>query len=95
MTQVTHDKLRRAQDLLRHAVPSGDIGAVLDRALTLLVVDLERRRCAATPTPRASSPEDVGGRYIPSAVRRSVWKRDAGRCAFVGTSGRCTDTGWL
>jgi hypothetical protein len=95
LTHEAHDKLRRAQDLLRHAVPTGDIGAVLDRALTLLVADLERRRCAGTPTPRASSPEDVGGRYIPSAVRRSVWKRDAGRCAFVGTSGRCTETGWL
>ena len=95
MTQETHDKLRRAQDLLRHAVPTGDIGAVLDRAFTLLVADLERRRCAATPTPRASSPATVDGRYIPSAVRRAVWKRDAGRCAFVGTSGRCTETGWL
>ena len=95
MTQETHDKLRRAQDLLRHAVPTGDIGAVLDRALTLLVADLERRRYAATPTPRASSSATVGGRHIPSAVRRAVWKRDAGRCAFVGTSGRCTETGWL
>ena len=95
MTQETHDKLRRAQDLLRHAVPTGDIGAVLDRALTLLVADLERRRCAATPAPRDSSSANAGGRHIPSAVRRAVWKRDAGRCAFVGTSGRCTETGWL
>jgi hypothetical protein len=95
MTQETHDKLRHAQDLLRHAVPTADIGAVLDRALTLLVADLERRRCAATPAPRASSSPNVGGRYIPSAIRRAVWKRDAGRCAFVGTSGRCTETGWL
>jgi hypothetical protein len=95
LTREAHDKLRRAQDLLRHAVPTGDIGAVLDRALTLLVADLERRRCAVTPAPRASSPASGGGRYIPSAVRRAVWKRDSGRCAFVGTSGRCTETGWL
>ena len=95
VAQETHDKLRRAQDLLRHAVPTGDVGAVLDRALTLLVADLERRRCAATPAPRASSTATTGRRYIPSAVRRAVWKRDAGRCAFVGTSGRCTETGWL
>ncbi len=95
MTHETHGKLRRAQNLLRHVVPTGDIGAVLDRALTLLVADLERRRCAATPAPRASSAAPAGRRYIPSAVRRAVWKRDAGRCAFVGTSGRCTETGWL
>ena len=95
MTHETHGKLRRAQDLLRHAVPTGDIGAVLDRALTLLVSDLERRRCAATSAPRASSSPAADRRYIPSAVRRAVWKRDAGRCAFVGSSGRCTETGWL
>jgi hypothetical protein len=95
VTQQTHDTLRRAQDLLRHAVPTGDIGAILDRALTLLVADLERRRCAATAAPRVSSPATPGQRYIPSAVRRAVWKRDAGRCAFVGTGVRCTETGWL
>ena len=95
LTHETHDKLRRAQDLLRHAVPSGDIGVVLDRALTLLVAELERRRCAATSAPRRSSRSSAGGRHIPSVVRRTVWKRDAGRCAFVGTSGRCTETAWL
>jgi uncharacterized membrane protein YccC len=35
----THDLLRRAQDLLGHAVPSGDLGQVFDRALALLVAD--------------------------------------------------------
>ena len=33
----THDKLRRAQDLLRHSIPNGDPAEILDRALTLLV----------------------------------------------------------
>ena len=76
-------------------MPSGDIGAVLDRALTLLVADLQRRRCAATPAPRASSSATAGRRYVPSPVRRAVWKRDAGRCASWDPSGRCTETGWL
>jgi hypothetical protein len=34
-------------------------------------------------------------RYIPAAVRRAVWKRDAGRCTYVGTDGRCRETGLL
>jgi len=35
-------------------------------------------------------------RYIPAAVRRAVWQRDAGACAFVSSSGRrCTETGGL
>ena len=40
----THDKLRRVQDLLRHVVPNGNPSAIFDRALTLLLEDLERRR---------------------------------------------------
>src|SRR6185503_6156962 len=43
----TRAKLRRAQDLLGHAVPSGDLAEVFDRALTLLVADLERKKWAA------------------------------------------------
>ena len=28
-------------------------------------------------------------------VRRQVWQRDGGRCAFVGTRGRCRETTFL
>jgi 5-methylcytosine-specific restriction endonuclease McrA len=34
-------------------------------------------------------------RHIPAAVKRSVWNRDGGWCAFVGNNGRCTETGFL
>ena len=34
-------------------------------------------------------------RRIPSAVRRAVWPRDNGQCAFMGTLGRCTERGFL
>jgi len=35
-------------------------------------------------------------RYIPAAVRRAVWQRDEGRCAFVTAGGRrCAETGGL
>ena len=37
LTRETHEKLRRAQALARHAVPDGDLGSILDRALTLLI----------------------------------------------------------
>jgi len=32
---------------------------------------------------------------VPAAVKREVWARDAGRCAFVGVAGRCTERGFL
>lgn len=91
----TIDKLRRAQDLMRHLVPNGDPAVILDRALTALLEDLEKRRLAATPRPRTSVGGETRGRHIPAAVRRAVWKRDGGRCAFEGARGRCIETGFL
>ena len=93
--QETHDKLRRAKELLAHAVPSGDVAEVLDRALDALIEKLERRRCAATdrPRPRRSAAK---GRRIPAEVKREVTRRDGGRCTFVSGNGRrCEERGHM
>jgi hypothetical protein len=95
VSRDTHDKLRRAQDLLRHSIPNGDPAAIFDRALTLLLTDLERAKLAATARPRAARAASSGSRHIPAAVRRAVWKRDGGQCAFAGTHGRCNERGLL
>ena len=95
VSRETHDKLRRAQDLLRHSIPSGDPAAIFDRALTMLLADLEKARHAATANPRAARAPAAGSRHIPASVRRAVWKRDGGQCAFGGTCGRCTERGFL
>lgn len=95
ITQETHDKLRRVQDLLRHSIPDGDPAVVFDRALTLLLADLERKKLAHVERPRAAAESTPGSRHVPAAVRREVWRRDEGRCAFVGTAGRCAEHGFL
>ena len=95
----THAKLERAQSLLRHVIPDGDVAAVLDRALTLLVANLERTRLAATTRParvgRPQTARTTRSRHVPAAVKRAVWERDGSRCAFVGRQGRCRETGFL
>jgi hypothetical protein len=40
----TYDRLRRVQDLLRHAIPNGGLVEIFDRAVTLLLGDLERKK---------------------------------------------------
>jgi len=95
VSRETCEKLRRAQDLLRHKIPNGDPAAILDLALTLLIGELEKQKLAATARPRTHRTPVVGSRHVPAAVRRAVWARDSGRCAFIGTSGRCTETGLL
>jgi hypothetical protein len=93
--QETHDKLQRARDLLRHTIPNGDPAAIIDRALTVLVGQLEGTKHGATAHPHSGSSRSSAGRHVPAAVKRAVWARDQGRCAFVGTEGRCPETGWL
>jgi len=86
----THDKLRYAQELLSHAVPSGDVVEVLDRALDALIGRLEKRKFAATNQPRLQRHSAAGRRNVPAHVRRAVWDRDQGQCTFVSATGhRC------
>ena len=95
VSKETHDKLRRVQDLLCREVPDGDPAAVFDRALTLLLREVEKKKLAATDKPRRPRGSKDGSRDIPAHVRRVVWKRDGGQCAFAGRDGRCTQRRYL
>ena len=85
------ERLRVAQDLLGHAIPSGDIAQVFDRALTLLVGDLTKKKFGATERPRRSRGQSEASRNIPAEVKRGVSARDRRRCAFVALDGRRCD----
>ncbi len=87
LPQATHAKLRYLQTLLSHTIPSGDIPAVLDQAFDAAIVQFEKRKFAATRHNRARR-ATRSRRHIPAHVRESVWRRDEGRCTFVGDSGR-------
>jgi hypothetical protein len=89
------NKLEYAQDLLRHVAPSGDVAVVFDRALSALIEQLEKQKCGVTRRPRSTAPCTEGSRHIPAAVRREVWRRDGGRCAFIGAHGRCNARAFL
>jgi hypothetical protein len=90
------ERLREAQDLLGHAVPSGDLAQVFDRALVLLVADLKRRKYAATRRAMRVRPANENARRPPADVRRRVEERDGGRCRFVAKNGhRCGERRFL
>jgi hypothetical protein len=92
----THQRLRALQDLMRHVVPDGDIGEIFARAITSLLRDVERRTFADAQRPRSmSNAANSTDRHVPAAVKREVWARDKGRCAFVGKRGRCDERGFL
>ena len=91
-----HDRLRHVQDLLRREIPGGDLDLIFDRALVLLVDQIERRKLGATSHPRSAAPVGRDSRQVPAAVKRAVWKRDGGRCAFIASNGhRCEQRAFL
>jgi hypothetical protein len=91
LPSTTYEKLQEAQALMRHQLPDGDLVAVMDRALTLLLQEVKKRRFALTERPRQPREKTdcrPSSRHIPSEIRRQVFERDAGRCTYVDAQGR-------
>ena len=93
----TIERLRRAQDILSHAVPDGDVDEILFRALGALIEQEERKRGmaparrrssvkAARPTAKKTIAEP--SRRVAASVEREVRERDGHACAFVAADGR-------
>lgn len=93
------DKLRLAQDLLRHRVVDGDIATILERALDVLIDRVEKERFGIGRKPanaRKEAGRTTSSRHIPDAIKRAVYERDGGRCTFTDDRGhRCPETGNL
>lgn len=83
-----YENLRLLQDLLRREIPDGDPGVICARALKLLAAEVAKEKTAAVPTPRSVPAPAPGSRHIAAAVKRAVWLRDRGQCAYVGRHGR-------
>ncbi len=95
ISESTRGKLLRAQALLGHQVPSGDLSAVLDLALDALLDKVEARQLGRVEKPRAAR-ASKSRRYVPRAARREAVARDGARCSFVADDGtRCEETGFL
>jgi len=106
----SHDRLRRLQGLLRREIPNGDAGQIVERALSVLLEQVEKSKFAATSKPHrpirpgtdtARIPNEartpvVRSRHIPNAVQRGAWRRDGGQCRFVSADGvRCKERVFL
>lgn len=102
----------RARQVLRHKYPEGRLEDVMRDALETLLdrKDPQRRltlksasvvRDGAAPEPEASPEpralrEMKAGRYIPAWVKKIVWERDDGRCAWRFPEGMvCGSRDWI
>ncbi|ABS26348.1 hypothetical protein Anae109_2146 [Anaeromyxobacter sp. Fw109-5] len=88
--------------LLSHKIPDGDLAAVLREAIRCAVEKHGKRKGAIAPErqrkadreTRPSAEPAAPTSTIPAIVRREVWKRDGGRCAWVAPDGRRCDSRW-
>jgi len=104
--------INRARQLLRHKYPEGRLEDVVREALEMLLdrKDPQRRLtlkpASAVRDGAAAQPEGPrepralrdlkAGRYIPAWVKKIVWERDDGRCAWRFPEGTvCGSKDWI
>ena len=76
-------------------IQRGDLAVVLERALDLLVAELQRKRQGRTRQPQ-KNPRPAKDTQVTRAARREVVARDGWRCSFVADDGRrCDARGFL
>ncbi|HET9553844.1 MAG TPA: HNH endonuclease signature motif containing protein [Anaeromyxobacteraceae bacterium] len=98
------EELDRLTELLSHKVPGGDLSAVLREAVKCAIekhgkrrgaVDPKRKRAKKAPAaPPVALPASPRREPIAAEVRRQVWRRDEGRCAWVGPDGHHCGSRW-
>ncbi len=96
--------LDQLKALLAHKFPGGELGAVLREAVQCALEKHGKRKGAVEPSRKKKSPRreeraadekvrPAGREPISAAVRREVWKRDGGQCAWRSEDGhRCGST---
>jgi 5-methylcytosine-specific restriction endonuclease McrA len=85
------DDLETLRNLLGHTIRDGDLAEVLREAIRCGIDKHGKRRGAVRPARTRKAPparRSDDPRAIPAELRRQVWERDGGRCAFVGHDGR-------
>jgi 5-methylcytosine-specific restriction endonuclease McrA len=95
--RVTIDAACKAEldqlvELLSHKT-GGELAEVLREAIRCGIAQHGKRKGAVAPerkraTSARSEPARADPRFIPVEVRRAVWKRDGGCCAFVSPEGK-------
>jgi len=97
--------LDQLTELLSHKVPNGDLAAVLREAVRCAIERHGKRKGAVEPAHErkrkspADRPTALGKpakvrQPIPAEVRRQVWRRDEGCCAWIGPDGRRCGSKW-
>ena len=88
--------------LLGHKLPRGNLAGVLKEALRCAIEKHGKRKGAVKParsrTRSAAPPAEKNSASLPTSipaeVRRQVWERDGGRCAWTAPDGTRCGSRW-
>ncbi|WP_242346431.1 HNH endonuclease [Anaeromyxobacter terrae] len=108
LDRACKEDLETLRCLLSHKIPDGDLAAVLHEAIRCAIDKHGKRKGAVAPERKTQRPEPTAATSpeataatspeatstIPAIVRRAVWKRDGGRCAWVGPNGCRCNSRW-
>jgi 5-methylcytosine-specific restriction endonuclease McrA len=87
-------KLELAADLMAHRNPSRDFAPVVERALDLLIEELQKQRFGKTKRPRRGKSAQPD--RVTRETQRAVLERDGLQCSYVDEHGRrCTGRAFL
>ncbi len=84
--------VERLRSLLWHKYPSGRLEDLLYEAANDFVLRRDPAREPKRPGSRQAAAASPPTRRIRAELRRAVWRRDGGRCAYSGRAGRCAET---
>jgi len=88
ISQSTHDKLKQLRDLLAHEIPNGDPGAVIERALDVLLAKVQKRKLGLTDKPRAQKSQPRSPSEFPLQSHSRSMTADADRSRHVPAAER-------
>lgn len=87
------DQLDRLKQLESHSVPTGDLVEIVRRAIQVAIEYRLKKKAAQTKNPRNGRHADSDA--IPAAVKRAVWERDGGCCAWIHPDGSRCGSRWM
>ncbi len=88
------DDLETLAAMLSHKFPRKDLAGVLHEAIRCGIEKQGKRRGAVKPPRKVKARSIKDPTFVSAELRRQVWERYQGRCAWVGPDGKRCDSRW-
>jgi 5-methylcytosine-specific restriction endonuclease McrA len=88
------DDLETLAGLLSHTIRKGDLAAVLHEAVRCGIEKHGKRKGAVKPERKVKAKAPKSPTVVSAELRRQVWERDGGRCAWTSPEGKRCGSRW-